>query len=57
MQGAGVHWRQTRHRGPQHVGTKDGGPSGLSVRHRGGVQPKRDREQFRSALVSFIMWV
>ncbi|XP_026109897.1 LOW QUALITY PROTEIN: dynein heavy chain 7, axonemal-like [Carassius auratus] len=55
FQGTGVHWRQTRHRGPQHVGTKDGGLSGPSYRHRGGVQPKRDREQFRSALVSIIM--
>ncbi|XP_052421590.1 dynein axonemal heavy chain 7 [Carassius gibelio] len=55
LQGTGVHWRQTRHRGPQHVGSKDGGLSGPSYRHRGGVQPKRDREQFRSALVSIIM--
>lgn len=57
MQGAGVQWSQTRHQGPQHVRTKYGGISRVSYRHRGSVQPKRDREQFRSALVSIIMWV
>ncbi|KAK7169080.1 hypothetical protein R3I93_005162 [Phoxinus phoxinus] len=55
VQGAGVQWSQTRHQGPQHVQTKSGGISKVSYRHRGSDQPKRDREQFRSTLVSIIM--
>ncbi|XP_051998583.1 dynein axonemal heavy chain 7 [Xyrauchen texanus] len=49
VQGAGVRRRQTYHQSPRHVRTKDGGIGS------GSVQPKKDREQFRSALLSIIM--
>nr|XP_055071765.1 dynein axonemal heavy chain 7 [Misgurnus anguillicaudatus] len=56
MQESGVRWRQIRHhKSQQHVKSKDGGIAGVSFKHRGSFQPKRDREHFRSALVGIIM--
>lgn len=47
-------WHQTHHQSPKHMATKV-----RRTRHHRttSFQPTRDREQFRSALVSIMMWV